>query len=398
MGFDKKILVLADKRWLRMRTSPWLLVVLFLVVLAVLLAYLVILIFPEAPWDELPARLKQFLAHIDWAHIDWTKTLTNLAMLGIVIGQAIYLRWAAQRERLTLSPDGLRYTSPLPDSLKRLRPDWFLPWDEIHKVELSAPQNHLISANLVSMTLYASSGKRRIFPAVWVDPATYQRPATRFSFRLTPMAQPHDEIIKEVQASEVMRYLSVYAPRLPIDSKPCQTPTAASLEKNPHGRGAIAIVFGLTLYAFLDGMAGPESYIDAPLSLLHIYVSAGVVGAILAGAWLRRSLLPVAEKIGLAMLIGALVGVAMVPGALRINALTDSGESEHYDFYVVTFSADEVVLRPLKDGLPDIDYFARHPYWDRYRNGALYPVQVHKGILGFYQFNSSVIIDDMHNY
>ncbi len=398
MEFDKKTVVLADKRWLLMRISPRLLAALFLGVPALLFACLAILLFPGATWGELLARLNHLLAHIDWTHIDWAKTLTNLAMLGVVIGQAIYLPWAAERERLTLSPDGLRYTSPLPGSLKRLRPDWFLSWGEIHKVELSAPQGPMRNANLVSMALCTSSGKRRICPAVWVDPATYSRPPTRFSFRLTPMTQPRDETIKEVLASEVMRYISVCVPHLSIDSGLGQIPTAASLERDPHGRVAIAIVLGLILYAFLDGMAGPESYIDAPSSLLHIYIPAGLVGAILAGAWLYRSSLPAAEKLGLAMLIGVLVGVAMVPGALRINALTDSGGPERYDFYVVTFGADEVVLRPLKDGLPDIDYFARHAYWDRYRNGALYPVQVHKGILGFYQFNSSIIIDDMHNH
>ena len=392
VGNDQRILVLADKRWRTKHPSPWLLIVLFLVLPAVLLVYLGMLIYPEATWGELIQKLGQFLAHINWG-----KALGNLALVGAGVGQIIYLRWAEQRERLTLSPDGLRYASPLPASLKRLHPDWFLSWNQISKVELSAPQNHLANATLVLMTLHTPSGKRRIRPAVWVDPETYARPATRFSLRLTTVKPQREEIIKEVMASEVMCYFAEHAPHLVIDSRLEHTSSATSLETNPHGRIATGIVFALMLYAFLDAIAGPESYIDAPSSLLHIYIASGVVGVVLAWAWLRRSQLPILERVGLAALIGVLVGVAMVPGALRINALTDSASSKSYDYFV-TSSADGIVLRPVNDGLPNIDYFARHQYWDKYSRGEIYPVQVHKGILGFYQFNSSVIIDDIHNH
>jgi len=394
-GSYKRVVVLADKRW-RSAPSPWVLLVPLLVIPAVIFVYLFMVIFPDATWAELFAKISEKVVRFDWATVNWGKAIPNLIMLGLVVGQFIYLRWAKQRERLTLSPDGIRYTSALPDSLKRFYPGWSVSWSEIGKAELIAPQAHLVDASLVGMTLHTPSGKRHIRPAVWIDPQTYARPA-RFSLKLKPMAPSRDEIGREVMASEVVRYMAEHAPHLVIDAKLDKTTNAHSLEKDPHGRIAIGIVVLLMLYAFIDAIVGPDSYIDPPASLLHIYIAAGVVGAILAWFWLRRSALMVMEKIGLAVLIGALVGVAMLPGALRINALTDASGVGSYR-YLVTYSADGVVLRPVNDGLPNIDYFARHRYWDKYAKGEIYPVQVHKGILGFYQFNSSVIIDDINSH
>ena len=97
------------------------------------------------------------------------------------------------------------------------------------------------------------------------------------------------------------------------------------------------------------------------------------------------------------MLIGVLVAVAMVPGSLRINALTDSHAKSSYE-YLVTLSNDGVILRPVVNGLPTIDYFAKNRFWGKFDKNATYPVQVHKGSLGFYQFNSSAIADDIHSH
>ncbi|HLY95963.1 MAG: hypothetical protein ACM3W8_05950 [Sideroxydans sp.] len=396
MECDKKTLVLIDKRHLQAHISPWLFVVLLLAVTVLPFVFLTAALSPDASWVAAVGKSLESLRKIQWSQLNWSKMLSSLAMIGFAFVQIIYLNWARKNERLTLSPDGIRYTSPLPASLKRLQPDWFLPWAGISSIQLDALNDRLINATLVRMTLASSTGQRRISPAVWVDPATYSRPASRLSFTLTPMALQRDEIIREVAASEVMRYISGNAPHIAIASNLDRAERHTSLERNPHGRVAIGIVFLLMLYTFLDFIAGPESYIDPPSSLLHIYIPAGVTGAILAWVWLRRSSLATAEKLGLAMLIGVLVGTAMLPGALRINALTDSSGSRTCDYFV-TPGADGVVLRPVSDGLPSIDYFARHPYWDKYSSGELYPVQIHKGILGFYQFNSSVIVDDIHS-
>jgi hypothetical protein len=210
-------------------------------------------------------------------------------------------------------------------------------------------------------------------------------------------APPRDEIIDSLMTSEVMRYISNNVPHIAIDTTLGKTEVFTSLEKNPHGRVAIGIVILLMLYAIIDFVAVPDSYIDEPFSLLPIFISAGIIGAILSGIWLYKSSLPLGEKTGLAFLIGMLVAVAMIPGALRINALTDTNGTTTYNYYV-TQGTNSVVLKPIADGMPAIDYFSKNGFWEKFGPYDTFHVQIRKGVLGFYQFNSSVIVDDIRSY
>lgn len=390
----KTILVLSDKHALSSKISPLAFAAIFFAITVLALIYIFTVIFPDAPWEQFFSKLPEILGKLDW-----TRAILNLAMLGLVLGQIVYLSWAKERERLTLSPDGIRYASPLPPILKQFKPDWFLPWSQVTKAELGIWNGRLINPTFVPLTLFTSSGQRSIFAARWVDPENYSRPATQFKFTLTSTIQTHDEMLKSIMSSEVLRYIANNVSRLTIESNLSEAIAHACLEKNPHGRIAIGIVFLLITYAFFDFILGTESYIDDPSSLLHIYIPAGIFGAILSGAWLYKSTLAIGEKIGLAMLIGLLVAVAMIPGALRFNALTNSNTKNTYD-YLVTLSHDGVILHPVnvKDGLPTIDYFAQNPFWAKFDKNETYPVQLHKGVLGFYQFNSSAIIDDIHRH
>ncbi|MFH0934002.1 MAG: hypothetical protein V1879_02240 [Pseudomonadota bacterium] len=389
---NPETLVLVDKRWLSMTISPWLLAALLLGMPAAIFVSLYFLFVPDMSWGELLVKLGRFLADINWG-----RALANLAMLVLAAAQFVYMYQAAQYERLTLTPEGIRYASPLPDFLKRLWPDWSLSWSEIRKAELGARGSHAFNAIHVQLTLHAASGKRRVTPAVWVDPVTYERPSLRNAFRFASMRASGEMIVKDVMASRIVGYIAEHVPHLAIESRLGKAADMVSIEKDPQGKAALVIIFALVLYAFVDALAGPESYIDSPSSLFHIYVIAGAAGALVAWMWLRRSLLPVAERAGLALLIGAVLGVAMLPGALRINGMT-APEPTATSEYFVTQDAEGVVLRPVKDGLPTIEYFARHAYWDKYIGGESYPVRVHKGVLGFYQFDSSVIIDDIHSH
>lgn len=397
MASNNTILVLSDKRWLSVRMSLLMFTSIFLAVTVLPIVYIATVIFPNASWEQLFAKLIEFLSKIDWSRVDWTNTVLNLVMLGLVFGQILYLTRAQKLERLMLSPDGIRYTSPLPSFLQQFKPDWFLPWSQVNKAELGTLNGRLVNSALVQLTLSSSSEKRCIFPAVWVDSENYRRPVTRFKFTLTPTTQTRDEILKAVMASEVLQYLSRNVPHLIVDSRLNKAESFTSLEKNPHGRIAIGIIFLLIAYAFFDFTLGPESYIDEPSSLLHIYISAGIIGAFLSGVWLYKSTLVIGEQIGMAILIGVVVAVAMIPGALRINALTDSNSAYTYDYFV-TQGTDGVILRPVVDNMPSIDYFTKNKFWGKFDKNETYPVQIHKGILGFYQFNSSVISDDIHRH
>jgi hypothetical protein len=391
---DQSTLVLSDKRWLHIWKATLIPLLLFLVVMTVAAVLALTAIFPDAPWDKLPTLLVARLSTVDWAHA-LLGHLDQLIIFMVVLGQFLYLGRVQKLERLTLSPEGIGYTSPLPRMLKRFKPDWSLAWDQIQKAEVGSFSTRMRNPEFALLTLISGTNKRQIFPVHWVDANNYSRPAFNFTFKLA--APTCEEIFSLVMKSEVMRYISVNAPHISINPKLGQAEVFTSLEKNPHGRKALGIVALLILYAIIDFIAGPDSYVDEPAVLLPVFVSAGVAAAILIWFWLYRSTLPMNEKTGLAMLIGMLFAVAMVPGALRINALTDTQGASTYDYYV-TQSANGVVLQPVVDGMPVIEYFAKKQFWAGFGKYDTYPVQIRKGALDFYQFNSSVIVDDIRQH
>lgn len=393
MASDKIALMLRDKRWIDARKAfPLLALAFTLFFLALLFA--ITAMFPSISWGSIPSRM---IAQI--GSDGWVKTLLRhfdaVVFLGIATLQILYSIRASALERLQLSPQGIRYISPLPPVLKRLRPDWILAWDQIEKIELGPVIRRVNNPEFIMITLTAGSEKRQLFPVRWVDPDKYAPSAFKFRFAISSMKR--DEMMQSVMDTPVMRFISDNAPHIAIDSAPGGAEVYTSLEKNPHGRMAMGMVFLLIVYAIVDFVAGPDAYIDAPASLLHIYLFTGIVVAVLSGAWLYRSALTAQEKIGLAVLIGMLAGVAMIPGALRINALSGSEAASTYDYFVMQ-GADSVVLKPVVEGMPNIDHFAKNGFWRKFGKDDTYPVQIRKGLLGFYQFRLSPILEDIRRY
>ena len=360
MEIDQTTIVLCDKRWINVWKSSLIAVPIVLLVMTAAFIFALSTIFPDAPWEELPAFCSKSSGTVDWAHA-LLRHFDLVIMTAAVFAQILYLNRVQRLERLTLSADGIHYVSPLPPMLKRLKPDWSLPWTQVRKVELGTLNARPRNAEFALLTFVSATDKRRIFPLHWVDANNYSPAAFRFTFSFTLSPPTNDEVIKSAMASEVVRYISRHVPHIAIDTSPGQAEVFTSLEKNPHGRIALGIVALLIAYAVIDMMAGPDAYIDAPSTLLHIYIPAGIIGALLSGIWLSGSSLPLGEKTGLALLIGMLVGVALIPGALRINALTDTNAGATYDCFVLQ-NSDGVILRPVADRMPAIDYFASNPF------------------------------------
>jgi hypothetical protein len=280
----------------------------------------------------------------------------------------------------------------LPQLLKRFKPDWSLSWNDIRKVVLGSPNVNMKNQEFVLLTLFTATGKQQIFPNRWVDANNYTHPAFRLRFTLSSPSR--DEVLASAMSSTVMRYVSGNFPGIPFERNSGSVQNQTSLENDTHGKKSLVIVTLLIAYSIIDFVAGPDAYIDKPSSLLHIFIPAGIGAAVLSGIWLYRSALPVAETIGLSVLIGVLVAVAMVPGALRINALTAPGGGARYDYRVMP-GMDSVVLRPVTEGAPSINYFSKNSFWSKFGADDTYSVLVRKGALGFYQFDASVILEDM---
>lgn len=355
---------------------------------------------PAVGWMEALARF--------WAKGDWRTILASVLLsarsalgMGMLLVFILFMDRVKRLERLILSPDGIRYVSPLPGPFKRFAPDWSLAWNQVRSIELGVPAlihpSRRNTPQFVLMSFLDGQETRRIAPMRWVDPEHYSV-SNKFkdAFRMGWPRKADADMRQAVSECAVGRYLSARQPQIKLDWNLAVVETMTSLEKNRHGRIAIAILALVMVYTFADLLLGPESYIGPPEKFTGLFAVAGIAGAVLAGLWLSGSTLKRAEKVGLAILLGAVTALAMIPGALRINQFVGGNALITYPCRVIQ-AGDAIVLQPLAPGVPRITYFANNEYWAKVAKDAPYPVQIRKGILGFYQFNSAAIIERISN-
>jgi len=379
--------VLGKKQWMNAKQD--FLLFMFLIVLTPVLLISVLLTHSE-PQDPLLA-LRTLSSSL---FASWDNQVRLIVFFIIFPGFFAFGLRAQKLERLLLSPEGIRYVSPFPAFLKRFMPDWSLQWSEVTSLALKPPKLGGSSPNLAALHIAYAGGEQKIRPFHWADPATFTPRRKGALFSLKPFVRNEKSLQDHIMESDVVRYIRRHVPEIPFQSNlddPAFTPTA--LEKDVHGKVCTALIFLMMVYTVADILVGPQAYIELPPFMF--YLAAGVAGAALAGVSLARSKLALSEKYGLALLVGAVVAVAMLPGALRINALFNNAETQPYQ---VVKNRNSIVLRPLAGGWPSIDYFADNSYWNQFGKDAIYPVKVRKGILGFYQFDAAAITDEMDRF
>src|SRR5882762_11931913 len=72
-------------------------------------------------WDSFAKAFRAFLKQLPAE-----KQFEGVLLVVAIGAQLWFMRRISQYERLNLDQTGIRYTSPLPDPLRRLKPDWSL--------------------------------------------------------------------------------------------------------------------------------------------------------------------------------------------------------------------------------------------------------------------------------
>jgi hypothetical protein len=183
-----------------------------------------------------------------------------------------------------------------------------------------------------------------------------------------------------VEESEVLRYMAVAAPHLAVKHLP--QGAGFALEKNRQALVVVVGFFVLLFYALGDSFfSGYEVYADEPP--YSFFVASGLLSALMAGLWMRRGKVPVAENVFVSLLFGAALGAAAYPAALRVNAFTDQDGLRRYAYQLTP----ALTLKPLTDGLPVLA-FPRYPeYWSQFKRGSIHDFELRCGGLAFYQLN-----------
>lgn len=309
-----------------------------------------------------------------------------------------YHRRSSKYERLILDETGIRYQSALPQAIRGLLPDWSLRWSQVRAARVGVPRvgHH---PNLAMLDLDAAPTKRKILVLRWVpadSAGATAKPDESTSWRDRFFAgvgskRDVERTWKKVEESALVRYARQAGLAIAID-RSREISYGFSLESNRHALVGAVLVIALLCYAVVDLAVNEEIYaVNPPLVLFAV----GGAIAVLAGMlWFGSAGVPRAETLGLSLLLGGAVGFAQYPGALRVNAATDSQGLHTYDYRLTSY----VVFTPLDPGVPELSFPGDADYWGQFKLRTVHPFWLRKGGLGFYQVDMAPVHARMHDY
>jgi hypothetical protein len=314
--------------------------------------------------------------------------LTLFGIFGLFgLLQSGYVLLARGRERLLVDEVGICYVSPLPEFLQALRPSWRLQWSQIRQARVETSK---MSSLFLILKLDAGLVQRKIAPFQWV--VADHEPIGPVDPRKWRSLDP-EAIRSLLQLSPITQNLARANIELNLDTLHSSVSTLFALEENPSTLLALVLFFGFGSYALIDGaFLIQEIYAERPF--YEFYAVTGILLTITVGVWLLRAQVPRAESLTLAALVGAGFAVALYPGLLRINAISDPSGLQKYAYVLEsnrTFGAVGV-------GLPTLRFKRDREYWAQFEFGSIHHFELRKGGLGFYQLNMAPVYAAMKEF
>jgi len=338
---------------------------------------------------------------IDWEKVsrDAGRSMTRniwdvvffIAAALVGLAEFIYKKRAERLERVILTDTEIRYQSALPRVLQFLLPEWSAKWNEITGAYLRKKRG-VYGPTSIELVLVAYRGEeRKLRPYLWVDPAESERESPWWAVhRIYSMKAA--EMRRVILGTPAVRFAGARVARFEPESSWDKIAFPYSLETNRSTLIAVLLLPVLMTYGFVDFVLNEETYASQPpygfLALL------GVIVALIAGRWLRGGNVPNAERVGIAIVLGATFAAALYPGLLRINQLTDRVGLRPYLYQLQPDGS----FAPLQKGLPDLVFPRYAAYWSGFSVGSLHEFRLRKGGLGFYQVDLAPINETMREY
>lgn len=295
--------------------------------------------------------------------------------------------YVQKREKIVISATGIAFKTPIPTWFPEFISSWALPWGRIKKAEIrwlrGAPQPALF---LVDGVL-----SRKILLDAWVregEKKPIEKPSLGdiFRYQAMPRAPSSEEMKTRVEASPLIQAL--HAHQVPVDySVKTGTGMMFDLQSHPRTNVATAVFLGLLAYAFVDTLYIDEIYIgDYPEV---IWVGAGLVAAFLTLPLVADPKIPRIVSAGMAAMIGLGVAVALYPGLLRLNQLTDSDGLVAHEYVLHEY----VRLVSVESGPPEVTFDRYLEYFSQFPLGSPYRLYLRRGGLGFYQLDERPLLE-----
>lgn len=317
--------------------------------------------------------------------------LESLGLMLVIVAHVVVL-YVGRRDRLVIGPDSIAYQTPLPDWLPAILAGWNLPWTRIKKAEIRLPMG------MAQPVLFLSDGtkSRKILVNAWVkmgEEKPKQKPSIQdlFRYRETLRAPSFEEMMAHLGDSPLIQALRAHRVQIEYPGQ-AATGLMFDLQSHPRTKVAVVVLIGLLGYAAIDTFFIDETYVEN--FQWTTWGVAGLITALLAQRWIDGPKIPKFVSFGLAAMVGLSVGVALYPGLLRLNQLTDNDGLQPHEYIL----RDYAQLEPIEDGLPTVRFNHYSDYWRQFPLDSTHFLYLRRGGLGFYQLDQAPLVDEMRAY
>lgn len=281
------------------------------------------------------------------------------------------------QSKIEIDEFGLSHESGLPDLFKRFIPDWRITWAEIESVE-RAGNGLLKHTVLLPLNIKLFNRTIKVIPNQWVDPE--DKPKIPW-FSLRNNVAPK---FKEIPL------LKVFAAKGLLDEKLTKSfanpkSIGTDINSSPISIGMTMFLFFAMFYFITEVYFTLSEFYVAEPPYVYMVIGA-IVAMIVSYLLLLKTKFALAEKIILALMVGASMVAVMYPLMLRVNEWTDTEGLQRYAYVKSglidwTSESGNYQIPPLKF---DLDY---SKYWAQFDVGDTKQFELRKGGLGFYQLN-----------
>ncbi|HEY8102719.1 MAG TPA: hypothetical protein VIF82_18420 [Burkholderiaceae bacterium] len=298
--------------------------------------------------------------------------------------------WQGHHKSLILDATGIRYQSGLPHFLQQWDPNWNVTWEDIKRIDwlstpspvrsFSFPGKIQVITNLANHTINAS---------LWADSANFAawRQARKNIQRRTKW--PNKIIMPSASdwaSLPLVQILSKTEFPLPEYSPSINQLNGFDLAKNSASRLALWVLACICAYSLFELFIYRFMWLpEIPWSFFAVIALTALAISIMV---LTQQEVPLAESLGVSVLIGPSIATACFFLALRMNAWTS--ESPILATYTLSQNGE---LIPSDQTLPKLQFLNEVEYWTNQKPASQHRFQLYKGVLNFYELD----LDDYHN-
>lgn len=305
-------------------------------------------------------------------------------MLLVLIFTIIYpviLHKTVHNESLNLSKQGISYQSIGSLVFDIFMPSWSMNWEDIAKARLDKVG---IQGSLQLTDRLGN--KKRLIVNQWLLPKDDKNHSSIFSqfWQATELQKNPDAILE----FPLIKFIKT---KTHIDLEYSPSTLGFDLMSHPKTKTLLFLIAGIGIYTIIDAALNMETYLVTPP--IWWFVIGGLIAGFFAFLKIQDKNIPSSNAIGVGVIFALVSGIALYPGLLRINQISDPYGLRTYEYQM----HNDGIFRNVDTSLPEIK-MSPDKYWHSIETGETYSFRLRKGGLDFYQIDMGDVYANMRKW